>query len=274
MTTFGERDRASRSPWLVDFVNRGAKRVRGQGGFVLATLGAAIGALGPIPIPGAWTLAILGAIVAFVGILLQVRLTPTYAELAASAIRDHERAEATAEALQATLAPLLRKLADHCDTNEAHQRMSVYCSAADVFVLLARHSRNARFEKPGRPTYPGDSGVIGEAWEIGESTKWNWPKDRTEWEAFQVREYGIPASVVARLNMHTRSVVAFRITHQDRNVGVLVMESTEARGVARKHLARARESLIMQSMAEIMLSSHPSFPAVAKVAKERADQQA
>lgn len=250
------------------FIARAMSRLRGQGGFILVTFGAV--AIGCAAIPGAWWLAIVGAITTVVGVVLHLRLDPSYAALAQQAVDDRALAEATAESLQSALESILRRIARHCEINENHQRISIYCHVGGEFVMLARESTSTKLERSGRPVYPGEQGVIGEAWDRGESTRWNWPEDRREWNELQTSEYGMSPEVAEALAMQARSIVAMRLTHDNVHVGVIVMESTQPRGVMMRHLSAARQSLLLGSASEILASARPHFPAVAAHIKSAA----
>ncbi|MFJ4163963.1 hypothetical protein ACIPY5_00235 [Microbacterium sp. NPDC089698] len=249
-------------PWLERAGARLASTFRGHGGFVLVTLGALASAFAAIP-GVLWPL-IVGAVLVIVGIVVQVRLSPSYAEMIDERRKDRAKARESALALQGALWSILRRIATHCDLKQTHQRISIYCHVDGKFVMLARFSENAHLQEPGRGIYPGRRGVIGEAWERGKSIRRDWPADRDEWNAFQVREYGFRPEEAAALAMQACSMVALRLTHDAVSVGVLVMESEQRRGVGDRHRKAAADSLLLASLCEIMLSAQPHFPAVSE----------
>ena len=175
-----------------------------------------------------------------------------------------KQAMEVADALQVSLESLLRRIAEHCELGQAHQRISIYCYVAGAFVMLARNSENSNLKAAGRGIYPSHSGAIGEAWEIGKSSRRDWPADRDAWNNLQIDRYGFTLEMASSLQMQARSVVALRLTHDSEHVGVLVMESLKPRGVSERNLDLARESLLIASLCETMRSATPHFPAVAR----------
>ncbi len=168
---------AKTSGRLEALLQRAFETVRGHGGFLLVTVGATIASFSAIP--NAWWLAIPGALLVIGGIVLHVKLKPSYSELLRQASQDEARAKETAASLQSALESILRRVAAHCGINETHQRISIYCHVGNEFVMLARHSVSTRLRGSGRGRYPAGKGVIGEAWDIGESLRRDWPADRT-----------------------------------------------------------------------------------------------
>lgn len=247
---------------------RASRFLRGHGGFVWITMGAiafgvaAIGAYSWMVIPG--------VLLTVVGVVVHLMLKPSYAELLDQKTSAMSQAAASATALQGALRSILTRLAIHCKINETHQRISIYCHVGENFVMLARHSASPRLESTGRGVYPADRGVIGDAWDKGESSRRDWPENREDWDKLQCALYDIPPEDVARLSMHSCSMVALRLTHDGKHVGVIVMESTEKRGVKSQQLKAAKESLLLASVCEIMYSAQPQFPEVADYLKRLA----
>lgn len=242
--------------------------LRGHGGFIWVTFGAIV--FGFSAMEGWWWLVFVGAALTLVGVVVHVRLDPAYTVLLERAQGAQDQARESATALQGALRSILSRIAQHCELGSSHQRISIYCHVDDEFVMLARDSANPRWKVSGRTSYPGDKGVIGEAWELGTSTRRDWPVDRDEWNELQEKLYGIPRHDVEGISMQACSMVALRLTHDGNHVGVIVMESTEQRGVKSKHLTTARNSLLLASVCEILFSARPQFPEVAEYIKTRA----
>lgn len=245
-----------------------ARLLRGHGGFVWITLGAV--AFGLAAIDGMAWMVIVGGVLTVVGIVVHLLLKPSYAVLLRREQDANEQAALAAQALQGSLQSMLRRIAVHCGINETHQRISIYCHVGEEFVMLARYSTSPRLQASGRGVYPADKGVIGEAWDRGESTRWDWPEDREEWNRLQCTLYGLPRGTVEALSMHACSMVALRLTHDANHVGVIVMESTQKRGVKKAQLTSARQSLLLESVNEIMYAAQPQFPEVADYLKRKA----
>jgi len=259
---------APRSPWLESFVRRQLDLFRGRGGFVLATIAALIGTASNAP--GLEMLIVASIVFAVLGLAFELRLRPRYNELLLQVEQEKSTAKAAARALQSALEAQLRKLAEFCEINQSHHRVSIYCHVGEEFVMLARESTNMSLRKPGRGVYPSDMGVIGQAWNVGETFRSRWPEDRDEWNEFQSTEYGLALQEVAALSMHTRSVGAKRLEQGSMKVGVLVIESTEPQGVRKSHLTKAEESMLLRSICEILAVSQPQFPAVAEYQRSHA----
>jgi hypothetical protein len=145
-------------------------------------------------------------------------------------VRAQSRALACEQLLKAIASDLEKRLGLH----NSNTRLSLYSHANGQFSLLARVSANPTFLPRGRAKYPDNQGIIGQAWEAGFKVKTGLEENRELWEAQLLEAYDIPRSVSVSLKMHSRSLVAKRIESpgEHRPLGMLVVESTTARGVS------------------------------------------
>lgn len=128
----------------------------------------------------------------------------------------------------------LRDLARDCGLNSGDYacattvRISVYCHDANNrrFIPIARISGDPEFEKPGRPYYPDDQGILREAWRREFFKYVASVDDDDHWAREQAELFNIPTGVAQSISMKAKSVVAWRIEHHETKIGVVVIEST------------------------------------------------
>lgn len=193
---------------------------------------------------------------------------PRYSTL----FREHEAAkqlsEHRANAIESALTSVMKQLSSFCRADGNDFRTSLYYYHRDEFIAVARYSQHPEFRRfrDDGSSYDASLGVIGETWRGSEYYKSDLPEIRENWNAKVRTLFGFSTEQVHRFRMHSRSYAAIRIDGHDAPVGVLVFESTRARGVSKETIAKAKESLIRVALAE-MVSAHAKFtPQVEKAA--------
>lgn len=168
------------------------------------------------------------------------------------------RANSILGVLDATLHALMDALPG-VDFGEA--RISVYRHRPHEFVLLARVSRSKDLERTGRQRYPDDQGVIGKSWDKGSFVANGLPRDRDEWVRACVDQYGIDEEAARGIAMQSCSLVGQRLDSPSatkEELGVIILESTKARGVGGKTiddlLSTAMYQLLQRMLSEVIAS--------------------
>lgn len=190
---------------------------------------------------------------------------PTYMKLSADydqlkadsdAALDELRADSAAKsaALGQAMQVMLRRLAEHCNTDANNDRVSVYYFHDDRFVMLSRYSLHPEYKRAARKEYPTNQGAIGEAWSIGFAAV-TLPVTRGKWEQRLVSKHGYTVAEAAALRMHSTSIAALRVEVGHDAVGVIVFESTDEDTVSSLTLESARESKIFGALAEMIASA-------------------
>jgi hypothetical protein len=198
------------------------------------------------------------------GILGMIFIRPSYARLL------EERNDATIQAgirselLQRALISVLKRLASELKITNTHFRLSVYCHRGEHFVMLARHSGHSKWSRAGRMAYRESSDVISEAWYVGKSVVVDLPGDTSQRVRLQVENQGFSESDARGLTMPSRSLVGFRLVEGDDHVGVIVLESTQPRGVNSKTLDALPASVFVATIASVMAISRDHFPAMVR----------
>ncbi len=125
------------------------------------------------------------------------------------------------------LTSILRNALGYGDT----ERISAYRhrEAISAFQLIGRYSENPTYNKPGRPVYPEDEGVIRDAWGEGVATA-SLPDRRTDEEEYYRTlevEWNIGRSTAEDLTMGSREYVACALYEPqgEHRVAVIVVES-------------------------------------------------
>lgn len=258
-----DEGRARRSPteWAHDTVDA----LQGHGSTIWLTSSAVFGGLSALE-PVRVLMLLAAVISAIVGIVLAVKLDPSYAGMVKAADAARSDRERTAQAMQDLVRWLLIEACRQGAFAEVHQRASVYVHAGGEFVMVARWSRNADLSRPGRGVYPDNCGVIARAWQSREFYAREWPEDLDDWIEVQA-SFGVAESVARDLRMRSRSIAAWRIDDVDhRPVGVVVTESEQPRGVRLSTTNALQEASCYASLCRAIESSAPVASTVAAAA--------
>lgn len=222
---------------------------RDQGPALLSGAGAiALGLWQLAAPPASVIIAIVGAGVAVAGVVLAL-LRPTEAQIREETARTIADADAKIAALRARVVRyeeasnervrfLLHELLDDLRLAGPRQRASVFMpgpNGDEGWHLVARYSADARLTGPGRSAYAADQGLVVETWSVGQSYRTDLPARRPNWDDFVSTSFHMPAAEVRKLRMQSRSYGCVRLDRPEgateRSVGVLIVESTEPRGV-------------------------------------------
>lgn len=132
---------------------------------------------------------------------------------------------------------VLLQLATDCNLVERERcisqiRITLYChdSKNHRFVPVARIAGNPTFEKKGRSSYPDNQGVISCAWQNRVAKFQSDAKNSEEWIEQMVDEYDFDREIAENLKMQPKSMLAIRVEHHGKQVGVTVIESTNKTG--------------------------------------------
>lgn len=235
---------------------------------ICLTLSATALALWSLP-PHQWLKAaavVLGISFAIAGIVLQITKRPTHSDLRRQVSdKDAEidaaigREMASYDSLAHSLGYMLRSLMKECNAWNSHTRATLYCYRNKQFVPLARESNNPVLEKPGRPRYPGDEGLISEVWrrKAGIATL---PADAAERVIDQVTNHNMSEEAASALQMPSLVLSGLRIDHNDDKVGVLIVESTNVRGVTAGMQDAFGKSPWIRAIETVMHSSKANLP--------------
>ncbi len=135
------------------------------------------------------------------------------------------------------LTSILRKALGYGDT----ERISAYRHRESIraFQLIGRYSENPDYNRPGRPMYPDDQGVIRDAWLDGDATA-SLPDPKTDEESYYREledEWGIDRSTAENFTMRTREYVACSLYEpkNEHRVAVIVVESDQV-GILNKDM--------------------------------------
>lgn len=246
--------------------------VRGYGSQVATALSAILLALASIKrFEGAqdaftWVGGTLGVL----GILGMVLMRPTYARLLDERNVALASARTRSQLLQRSLTTMLKRLARELDMTQTHHRLSVYCHRDEHFVMLARYSTHARWNMPGRVIYRESNDVISDAWNRGESVVVSLPQEKAKRVEKQCDVQGMTREDALGLTMPSRSLVGYRLTEADTHVGVLVLESTQPRGVNSRTLDALQGAAFASAVASLMSISRDHFPAMVEYVKPTA----
>jgi hypothetical protein len=212
-------------------------------------------------------MAVPGAILGIVSVSGQVLQKPSYVALIKQRDQSDGHARHRSMLLEKSLGVFLHRLAREIEATQSSVRLSVYCHKDASFVMLARVSANPKFEVKGRALYPDDQGVIASAWQNGRAYLSSLPQKKEERVEVLV-EAGFPEDVANSLTMPSRSLVGVRLSENDEHVGVLIVESTAARGVGSSTLDRLESSKILAGVATMMYSSKDHFPTMLELANK------
>lgn len=132
---------------------------------------------------------------------------------------------------------LLRGLLQDLGMNAIEVRASVFVPCrGGQFMQIGRYSDNATFATTVRTHHEQGEGIVAETWEARQFIKTDLPKARELWNKKMADDYHLPINVVEKLRMQSRSYLCRRIDRVVGSmlvpVGVLVIESTAAKGVS------------------------------------------
>ena len=129
------------------------------------------------------------------------------------------------------LSQLLRRASGSLGLNKPTQRISVYKHENEIgqFVMIGRYSCNPVYNKDGRMYYPGNEGVICEAWKTGEKVFeiFSNPENLEEYCNEQCRESNIPQEVSNKFAMKSVYYSAHAVSDiRGNRIAIVVWEST------------------------------------------------
>ena len=190
---------------------------------------------------------------------------PTYPKLIEQRDEARALAAARASAMRGTLRVVLKRLMEEIGLKNTHYRVSIYCHSDSSFLMLARHSGHQRWAKAGRVRYRETDDVISSAWAEGWSVFIDLPEDKLKRVEELVRRQKMDRKDAMQLTMPSRSVVGYRLVHDGDPVGVLVLESTQARGVGHGTKTLLERSEVVALSAAIMASTPDHLEATVEV---------
>ncbi|ULJ65430.1 hypothetical protein [Wielerella bovis] len=110
-----------------------------------------------------------------------------------------------------------------------HERISLYLhdSVNNYFTLLARFSKNTRYCKKHRKTFPDEQGVLGAAWHGRHSFYeiYTLPNPKSTTALKKWTELKMPEETIENLSMKSNELIVFPILHNQNNIGVILIES-------------------------------------------------
>ena len=152
----------------------------------------------------------------------------------------------------------LTKLAYDCGLIEKTQlkrdlRLTVYChdEKHSRFIPASRIAGSPVYEMFGRPWYPDHLGVIGEGWLKGYAMENSSTTSDEDWITEAV-DKGFNREVAANISMKSKSLVAVRIEHSGKFVGIAVAESLNKSG-CRQVGPQMKKSDWLPQLAELLV---------------------
>lgn len=159
------------------------------------------------------------------------------------------------KALRETLRNMGNRLLRQQSLWSSEYRVSIYGynESDGSLYLLARASHNPDLQKPGRQSYPGSQGYIGEVWRNGTFF-------RTFSGKSAARKYALNSGYsdedLNKLSMLALGVAGLRLDDGVRQVGVLLFESLEKPGDSFSDLIqKVQDSPIVQDILDTVVAS-------------------
>lgn len=185
-----------------------------------------------------WALVLSALAFLVTGAVFRARQTPSYSHLARDKAAADEKAAGWEAAFPGLIGVHLRAILEHALPGDSDARITLYVHNGSAFVAISRHSRNVSHKAMGRPAYPDDQGVIGDAWKSGDgqALRTGLPDfTKTPEDYFSALEKdSIDRQVAERLTMKSGSLVALRIDEQTPSaeaMAVVVIESLNPGGL-------------------------------------------
>lgn len=114
-------------------------------------------------------------------------------------------------------------------------RISVYKSIGNDFVLVGRYSPNPALKNYNRHSKPHGQGAVEKAWQMGEFFRDDMPdaskgrRGERNWTNYQIQHFGIPREVARAIKMKCRLIYGKQLVAPGREpIGVLIVESEVA----------------------------------------------
>lgn len=195
---------------------------------------------------------------------------PSYASVVAELERTKLKSVRRGEAVERALSMLLQRLGEHCAVDTSNDRISVYYHTDEHFVMIARHSRNPEYDKPGRRKYELRQGVIGKGWEETYGTALvQLPAKLDNWIRSMTENHGFTRDQALKMRMKSREIGAIRVEGSRNSVGMLVIESTDKDRVNQVTLEAAQESVIFDTICQFVDGYAPVTPRADQVMVEQ-----
>lgn len=221
--------------------------------------------------PKAGPLFFIAIVLSIISSIRSFTLKPSYTELLKLAEEYEESLGDHQAALKGVLETALRALADELGIWNADTRMSCYTHNGNAFVMLARLSDNPLHARAGRAVYPEHEGVIGHAWRYGSKVQVDLPiNDDRSYREKLATEYDMHGPIIDKLTMKSASLIAVRITdlRTEKHIGVVVLESTRARGVTSRVYNQLIDSNSWRTFQTLMSTSADMLPDMSDAKEE------
>lgn len=163
-----------------------------------------------------------------IGVVATIAFFPNYSRLAKFKEKIVRNAHRSARELRPILPRLLKRIAEDTGLIGPNYRLSLYQYRDNLFQLVARSSENTNLAQGRRVVFPAtrEGGLLMQAWTHGIASISQLPlRDSWRSQAIQASVGGSPTDA------SSRSMAALALTDDEIPVGVLVVESTEPRGI-------------------------------------------
>lgn len=162
----------------------------------------------------------------------------------------------------------LRNMTAEIGVKNVHTRATIYVHNGTRFAPFGRVSDNPIHEKVGRGFYPEDQGVIANAWQSGSDVCTDLPGTEPTRSKRVHKDFKIPVSVSKAFRMKSKSLIGVRISdvvdETRGHIGVVIVESMNARGVNNTHVKRVVESKTWHVLQMQLSGSRDFLPDVAE----------
>ncbi len=181
--------------------------------------------------PRRWELAILIGLVALAGEIAGARQQARIPALEASGRKANAGLQEARRALERLARVEVARISKTLRYSSS-ERVSLFASGGDRFILVARYSLSPPFTGADRREYPIDTGCLGQAWESDRShvvVTVARDQDHEQW-THQHMNCNLPREIVEELRMPVRTVIASRVNDPRQGqpaCGVVVLESTD-----------------------------------------------
>lgn len=204
---------------------------------------------------------IIGMLITVVNVIVTScrRKSRSALELELQTLRDGRLADL--KTLENVLDRAVEALSKDCGIWNSHTRASLYRHGAEAekFIRVARVSDNPQLCKGGRKVYPDSQGLIETVWTLGEATVRDLPESRDEWNAKLVEDYGYDLPTASNLTMQSLSMVGVRLNYDHKQVGVVIVESKNPRGVKGKIIDDLQKSVWLERTAMLFAVSRENI---------------
>lgn len=170
-------------------------------------------------------------------------------------VRDSENAERAA--FREAMEHISHRLCGSISAWTSTSRLTIYGWKCGRFFPLVRISKNTRYSKINRESYPDNEGMIAEIWtgEVEYQREWKRPSSARK----EALKSGMPEEVYDELILKPQSAIGIRVDRDSLKFGIILLESDKQEEMSPDRQDQFMESDILADLKSMMIAAKELF---------------